>query len=233
MQAHSRDTKDALYEGFALVAKGFASGRRAELIDVLQQGERPVEELAGEIGQTVANTSQHLRALTRAGLARSRRDGNRIIYRLANPQVAPLWRALRDYAVDQLAEVERLVTAYLGDRAGLQTISRDQLAERLRAEDLLVLDIRPEAEYRAGHIAGALPVPPDELRRRLAKLPRGAEIVAYCRGPYCVYADQAVREFQARGQAARRLDDGFPEWANAGMPTATGHPEENPTAQAM
>jgi rhodanese-related sulfurtransferase len=218
-----RAAKDALYDGFATIAKALSSGRRAELVDVLAQGERSVEELAAEIGQSLANTSQHLRHLAQAGLVTSRRRGTNVIYGLAGPAVAEAWRVLRDLAVDRVAQVDRLVDAYLGDRAGLETISRAELAERLRTDAVVVLDVRPEPEYRAGHVAGARPVPPSELERRLAALvDTGAEVVAYCRGPFCVYADDAVRLLAARGLRSRRLEDGFPEWAAAGLPVEVG-----------
>jgi rhodanese-related sulfurtransferase len=217
-----RAAKDALFDGFAEVAKALASGRRAEIADVLAQGERSVEEIADEIGQTVANTSHHLRAMARAGVLATRRDGTRIFYRLAGERVAALWRALRDVAAEHLAGIERLTEAYLGDRDGLERISRDELAARLRRGDLIVLDVRPEPEYRAGHILGARSVPVRELRRKLRALPADVEVVAYCRGPYCIYADDAVRELKRRGYRAERLEDGFPEWKQAGLPVAAG-----------
>jgi rhodanese-related sulfurtransferase len=218
-----RRAKDALFDAFAEVAKALASGRRAEIVDVLAQGERSVEEVAGELGQSVANTSHHLRALARAGLVRTRREGTRIFYALASDRVATLWAALRDVAADHVAGIERLAEAYMGDRDGLEAITREELAARLRRDDLVVLDVRPYAEFRAGHIAGARSVPVGELRRSLRILPREAEVVAYCRGPYCVYADDAVRELRRRGRDARRLEDGFPEWKRAGLPVASGH----------
>jgi rhodanese-related sulfurtransferase len=217
-----RTAKDALYDGFAEVAKAMASGRRAELIDVLSQGERSVEELAGEIGQSVANTSHHLRALARAGLLATRRDGTRIYYALASDRVGELWSAVRDVAADHVAGLERLARAYLGDRDGVEEIDRTELAARLGRRELVLLDVRPDAEFRAGHIAGARSVPVGELRRHLRVLPKDAEIVAYCRGPFCVYADDAVRELNRRGFRARRLTDGFPEWKRAGLPVAAG-----------
>ncbi len=217
-----RASKDALYDGFAMVAKALANGRRAEIVDVLSQGERSVEELAAEIGQSVANTSQHLRQLADAGLVRTRRDGNRVIYALTGPPVGQLWTTLRSVAADHLAQIDRLAAAYLGDRAGLDTISRDELARRLRTGEVVILDVRPVAEYRAGHILGARPVPIATLPDELDRLPQGQEVVAYCRGPYCVYADDAVRELRRRGVPARRLEDGYPEWAEAGLPTAAG-----------
>jgi rhodanese-related sulfurtransferase/DNA-binding transcriptional ArsR family regulator len=217
-----RVAKDALFDAFAEVAKAMGSGRRAEIVDVLAQGERSVEELAGEIGQSVANTSQHLRVLARAGLVRTRRDGTRIFYALASDRVGELWAALRDVAAERVAGVDRLAEAYLGDRGGLEAIDRAELAARVRRGDLILLDVRPETEFRAGHIRGARSVPIGELRRALRSLPKDTEVVAYCRGPYCVYADDAVRELRRRGYRAFRLEDGFPEWQRAGLPMAVG-----------
>jgi rhodanese-related sulfurtransferase/DNA-binding HxlR family transcriptional regulator len=216
-----RAAKEALYDGFSVVAKALANGRRAEIIDVLSQGERSVEELAAEIGQSVANTSQHLRHLAAAGLVQTRREGNRIFYTPASPRVTDLWDALRTVAADHVAQIDRLAAAYLGDRAGLETISRDELARRLRTGEVIVLDVRPAAEYRAGHILSARSIPIAALHDELDRLPSDQEIVAYCRGPYCVYADDAVRELRRHGRPARRLQDGYPEWAKAGLPIAT------------
>jgi rhodanese-related sulfurtransferase/DNA-binding HxlR family transcriptional regulator len=217
-----RAAKDALFDGFALVGKALGSGRRAELVDVLAQGERSVEELAGEIGQSVANTSQHLQQLLRAGLVKTRRDGTRVYYALAGERVGELWQLLRAVAAEHVAELDRLAEAYLGDRAGLESISRSELRTRLRSGDVVLLDVRPTTEYASGHIAGARSLPLADLARRLKDLPKDSEVVAYCRGPYCVYADDAVRLLRRRGYRARRLEDGFPEWARAGLPTASG-----------
>src|SRR5256714_741254 len=217
-----RAAKDALFEGFAEVAKALASGRRSEIVDVLAQGERSVDELAEEIGQTVANTSHHLRALARAGLVTTRRDGTRVFYRLASDRVGELWAALRDVAEAHAAGLDRLAAAYLGNRDGVEVIGRTELSARLRRGEVVVLDVRPEPEYAAGHIAGARSVPIAELRRHLKALPPDADVVAYCRGPYCVYADDAVRQLRKRGVKARRLEDGFPEWKRAGLPVAAG-----------
>jgi rhodanese-related sulfurtransferase len=217
-----RAAKDALYEGFAEVAKALASGRRAEIADVLAQGARSVEEVADEIGQSVANTSHHLRAMARAGLVTTRRDGTRVFYALASERVAELWAALRDVAADHVAGIERLAAAYLGDREGVEIVDRDELKRRLRRGEVLVVDVRPAAEYAAGHITGARSVPIGELRRTLRSLPKDLDVVAYCRGPYCVYADDAVRELKRKGFRARRLVDGFPEWKRAGLPVAVG-----------
>src|SRR5687767_9065775 len=217
-----RAAKDALYEGFAEVAKALASGRRAEIVDVLAQGERSVDEIAIEINQSVANTSHHLRAMARAGLLTTRRDGTRIFYALASDRVGELWSALRDVATEHTAGLERLIDAYLGERDGLDTIDRDELARRIRRGDIVILDVRPEAEFSAGHIAGATSVPIAELRQHIKALPKDVDVVAYCRGPYCVYADDAVRELNRRGYRAWRLVDGFPEWKRAGLPIASG-----------
>ena len=212
----------ALFDAFASVAQALGSGRRAEIVDLLAQGERSVEEIANEISQSVANTSQHLHVLARAGLVRSRREGTRIFYRLASERVGDLWAAVRDVAVRHVAEVNQLADEYLGERDGVEHVSASELQERLARGDVVVLDVRPEAEYRAGHIPGAQSVPLAALASRAPKLPRRRQIVAYCRGPYCVYADDAVRLLQGRGLNARRLDVGFPEWRRAGLPVETG-----------
>lgn len=216
-----RAAKDALFDAFAEVAKAMASGRRAEIIDVLAQGERSVEQLADEIAQTVANTSHHLRAMARAGVLRSRRDGTRIYYMLASERVGEVWAAMRDIATDHVAGITDLAAAYVGDRSGLEPVTRRELEARLRAGDTVVLDVRPSPEFEAGHIAGARSVPVGELRR-LRSLSKDIDIVAYCRGPFCVYADDAVRQLRRRGFNARRLEDGYPEWKRAGLPVATG-----------
>jgi len=217
-----RVAKSALFDGFAAVAKALSSGRRAELVDVLAQGERTVEALAVEIDQSVANTSQHLQVLARAGLVSSRREGTRIHYRLASDTVGELWAALRAVAATRLAGFDDLVAAYMGDRSGLEPVARAELVRRLRDRTTVVLDVRPTAEYDAGHIAGAQSVPFSELRRRLRGIPKDREVVAYCRGPFCVYADDAVRLLRQRGYRARRLEDGFPEWRRADLPVMTG-----------
>ncbi|MEW6474727.1 MAG: metalloregulator ArsR/SmtB family transcription factor [Actinomycetota bacterium] len=217
-----RAAKDALYDAFAEVAKALASGRRAEIVDLLAQGERSVEEIAGEIGQSVANTSHHLRAMARAGVLRTRREGTRVVYMLASDRVSELWGALRSVAGEHVAGIERLAEDYLGDRSRLEAVGRQELAARLEAGDVVVLDVRPTPEFAAGHIPGARSVPVGELRQHLRLLPKDVEVVAYCRGPYCVYADDAVRLLRRRGYRARRLEDGFPEWKQAGLPVAAG-----------
>jgi rhodanese-related sulfurtransferase len=212
-----RAAKTALFDEFARVAKALASGRRIELVDVLANGERTVEALAGEVGLSVANTSQHLQILRQAGLVSSRREGTSVHYRLAAPEVFELWRTLRTLAASRLAEVERLTAAYLGSRDELEPVTREELARRLQDDDLVVLDVRPATEYAAGHLPGAVSIPVGELRRRLAELPADREIVAYCRGPYCAFAHEAVGLLREEGYAARRLEDGLPEWQAAGL----------------
>jgi rhodanese-related sulfurtransferase len=215
-----RYAKDALFTALASVAKALGNGHRAEIVDVLAQGQRSVEEIAREIGQSVANTSHHLQLLSGAGLLRSRREGTRVIYGLVSERVGELWSALRDVAAEHVAEVEVLAAAYLGDRAGVEQLSAEELDERLSDGRVVVLDVRPSREFEAGHIDGARSAPVSELPELLDRLPDAAEFVVYCRGRYCVYADQAVQLLRARGFIARRLDSGFPEWRRAGRPVA-------------
>ncbi len=216
-----RQAKEALFDAFGEVAKALANGRRSELIDVLVQGERHVDELATEIGQSVANTSFHLRVLATTGLVTTRRDGTRIYYRVASVRVAELWAALRDVAAAHHEQLAELAAAYLGDRSRLEQIGRAELSERIATGEVVVVDVRPAAEYAAGHIAGAWSIPIDQLAVSAKALPAGVEVVAYCRGPYCVYADEAVRLLRRRRRAARRLEDGFPEWQRSGLPVET------------
>jgi rhodanese-related sulfurtransferase/DNA-binding transcriptional ArsR family regulator len=213
-----RRAKDALYEAFASTARALGSGRRAELVDVLEQGERHVEELADEIDQSVANTSFHLRGLAAAGLVTSRRDGNRVYYALASDEIGDLWRCLRDVAAHHRTEVDDLANAYLGDRSSLEAITRSELLERLGTGAVTLIDVRPSTEFDAGHIASALSIPLDDLASSIASLPEGSEFVAYCRGRYCAFADEAVRLLHAHGRRARRLEDGYPEWRRHGFP---------------
>jgi rhodanese-related sulfurtransferase len=214
------EAKAALYDALAESAKALANGRRAELVDVLAQGERSVEELAEEIDQTFANTSQHLQRLLRSGLVQARREGTRIYYSLSSPVVGDLWRTMRQAAQAHVSGLEQLAADYLGDRSKLRTITRDDLRTRLRDGDVVVVDVRPEVEYASGHIRGAVSIPISDLKSRLGDIPDGAEVVAYCRGPYCVYADDAVRVLAKKGVTAARLEDGFPEWAAARLPVA-------------
>jgi rhodanese-related sulfurtransferase/DNA-binding transcriptional ArsR family regulator len=217
----SGPAKVALFDAFASVAQALGSGRRSEIVDLLAQGERSVDEIAREISQSTANTSQHLQVLARAGLVRTRRKGTRVFYRLTSDRVAELWAAVRDVAARHLAEVDVLAEEYLGERSAIEQLSAYELEQRLTTGEVVILDVRPEAEFRAGHIPGARSAPLELLDGLASSLPRRREIVAYCRGPYCVYADDAVRLLRARGLKALRLDIGFPEWRRAGLPVET------------
>lgn len=213
-----RARKQALFDGFATIGKALSNGRRAEIIDVLANGERSVEALSGEIDQSIANTSQHLQILKNAGLVSARRNGTRIFYGLASPEVAAFWRATQQVALRSRSEVERLAHDYLGP-LDTTAVTKEELWQRLqKGTRVVVLDVRPQEEYRAGHIPKARSIPLAELKQRLDELPRTAEIVAYCRGPFCALAPRAVRLLQARGFKAKRLEDGVPEWIAAGLP---------------
>jgi rhodanese-related sulfurtransferase/DNA-binding transcriptional ArsR family regulator len=217
-----REAKDRLYEQFARTAKAVASPKRIELLELLAQGERPVEALAQATGMGVTNTSAHLQVLRRAGLVATRKQATRVWYRLAGEEVAAFVVALRDLARSRLAEVDRVVADYFVARDALEPVSRTELLERAGRGDVVILDVRPAEEFLAGHIPGALSVPLDQLDRALGRLPKRSRIVAYCRGPYCVLAPQAVQRLRAKGFNARRLVDGMPEWRLAGLPVAVG-----------
>jgi rhodanese-related sulfurtransferase/predicted transcriptional regulator len=211
----SRREKTALFEAIAVMGKAFASPRRLELLDLLAQAPRTVDELAKASEQTTANTSQHLQALHAAGLVTRAREGTSVRYALAGDEVLELWLSLRETSAARLAEVERAAAEYLGD--DVEAIDRDELVDRLRRGDVILVDVRPSEEFDAGHIDGARSIPIDELEDRLAELPDDREVVAYCRGPFCAYAHEAVRSLRAAGRAARRLDDGWPEWRLASL----------------
>jgi len=209
---NKRQFKDQLYEQFARIGKALSNAHRLELVELLSQGERTVEDLAAEANLPIANTSQHLQVLRAAQLVDVRRDGLYAYYRLSDEHVFRAWQALRDLGELQLAEVSRLVESFLQDRSSLQSISAAELIERSEAGDVVILDVRPEPEYRSGHIPQARSIPVDELETRLGELPRKKEIIAYCRGPYCVFADEAVALLQRHGYRARRLVEGLPDW---------------------
>ena len=217
-----REVKDTLYGQFARIGKAVASPKRIELLDLLGQGERTVEALAATASMEVGNTSAHLQVLRRARLVEVRKEGTKVFYRLADDTVARFFAALRDLARARLTEVEQVVRDYFEARDDMEPVGQAELARRLRRGDIVVLDVRPAEEFRAGHIAGARSIPLDELGRHLKGLPKGAEIVAYCRGPYCVLAPAALRILRRKGMRARRLADGFPEWRLAGLPVAVG-----------
>jgi rhodanese-related sulfurtransferase/DNA-binding transcriptional ArsR family regulator len=213
-----RTFKDRLYGQFALIGKAVASPARFELLELLAQGPRTVEALANEGNLSIANASQHLQALRQAGLVESRKQGLFVEYRLAGPDVFELCRALRLVAETRSAELEKLVRAYFGGRDDSEAVSMQELLKRSKKDQIVILDTRPTPEFAAGHIAGAISVPVEELQQQLRKLPKNKNYVAYCRGPYCVYADRAVAFLRKHGRQARRLLEGFPEWKAAGLP---------------
>ena len=217
-----REAKDRLYEQFARTAKALASPKRIELLELLAQGEHTVEVLANATGMGVTNTSAHLQVLRQARLVEIRKAGTRVHYRLAGDEVAAFVASLRDLARARLAEVDQVVQDYFVARDALEPISRAELVERASRGEVVILDVRPAEEFAAGHIPGALSVPLDQLDAALSRLPRRARIVAYCRGPYCVLAPQAVQRLRAEGFKAHRLVDGMPEWRLAGLPVAVG-----------
>src|SRR5216683_2695892 len=216
-----RPFKDRLYAEFATIGKALASAHRLELLDLLGQGERSVDELAQEIGQTLANTSAHLQVLRQARLVEADKRGLNVVYRLAATEVFTLWRTLRDLGTVRLAEIDRLVETYLTDRSSLAAVDIAELRRLVDEGKVTLLDVRPEVEYRQGHIPGARSIPVAELERRLAELPSDREVVAYCRGPYCVYSDEAGQLLQRNGFQVRRFAEGFPEWRAAGLAVAT------------
>jgi len=215
--AGSSTAKHQLFEQFARVGKAVSSAARLELLDLLAQGEKSVEALARQAGLSVTNTSNHLKELRLAGLVATRREGPYVHYRLADPGVFAFLRGLQEIARRQLAEVRQLVHDYFEAPDALEPVRSSELLERMRDEDVVVLDVRPEDEYAAGHIPGALSIPVGELERRIAEVPSDREVVAYCRGPYCVFALEAVETLRARGYRARRLEEGLPDWRARGL----------------
>jgi rhodanese-related sulfurtransferase/DNA-binding transcriptional ArsR family regulator len=226
MISSHRDFKDRLYAQFARVGKALGSPHRIEMLELLAQGERTVDSLATELGLSLANASQHLQALRQAALVESRKEGLFVYYRLADAGVFELCATIRRVAEQRLADLERLLTEHFGERSQAAIVGMRELLQRMQANDVIVLDARPANEYEAGHIPGAISVPIDELQSRLRSLPRDKEYVAYCRGPYCVYADRAVELLTKSRRRARRLREGFPEWRAAGLPIST--PEAPP-----
>ncbi len=217
-----RTFKNRLYEQFARIGKALANSHRLELLDVLAQGERSVEALAYETGISVANASQHLQVLRAAQLVEVRREGVYSYYHLADERVFSLWQAMRNVGEARIAEIDRLVQTYLHDRSLLQPISAAELLQRLVEGNVILLDVRPAEEYAAGHLPDALSIPVTKLEARLRELPHEKEIVAYCRGPYCVFADEAVALLRTHGYNARRLEQGLPDWRALGLPVEIG-----------
>ncbi len=212
----------ALYEQFARLAAALASPHRLQILELVANRERSVDDLAGELGLSLANTSQHLQVLRRAQLVSARRDGVFLHYSLADSGVFHLWQALRRLGESRLAEIDRLLRTYLGHREELEAVTVRELRRRLHEGGAVVVDVRPEKEYRAGHIPGALSIPIDELESRLREIPRKRDVVAYCRGPYCVFADEAVALLRSRGYRARRLEVGLPDWRAQGLAVEAG-----------
>jgi rhodanese-related sulfurtransferase/DNA-binding transcriptional ArsR family regulator len=217
-QDEHREFKDLIFEQFARIGKALSHPKRLEILDLLAQAERTVEQVAKETAIPVANASQHLQVLKAARMVEARREGLYAHYRLADEGVFRAWRAVRDLGEARLAEVDRVVETYLKDRGAMDAVDTMGLMERLAEESVVVLDVRPEEEYRAGHVPGALSVPITSLEAALQVLPKDKEIVAYCRGPYCVFSDEAVGFLKSRGYRARRLTEGFPEWRAADLP---------------
>jgi rhodanese-related sulfurtransferase/DNA-binding transcriptional ArsR family regulator len=217
-----REFKDRLYGQLARLGKALASPHRLEILELLAQGERTVDSLATEVGLSLANASQHLQVLRQAALVESRKDGSFVCYRLADPNVFELSKVIRSVAERRLAELDRLVQEHFGNRADAEPVPMAELLKRARSKQVVILDTRPASEYVAGHIPGALSIPVDDLQRRLKELAKRRDYVAYCRGPYCIYADRAVEMLRANGRRARRLVEGFPEWRSAGLPVAEG-----------
>lgn len=214
--------KHSLYQSVAKLAQALASGNRLQLLEFIAQGERPVDDLAAMTGLSVANASQHLQALKQAGLVLGRKDGQRVFYSLAGDDVALLHQVLRRVAELRMAEVDRLVRDFIGHRDELEPVPALELLERAKKGLVTVLDVRPAQEYAAGHVPGAINVSLDKLESYLTRLPKRREVVAYCRGPYCLLSFEAVTKLRKRGLKARRLADGFPEWRAAGLPVETG-----------
>lgn len=212
------DPKTTLFAQFARVGKVLASPSRLLLLDLLSQGEKAVETLADQARLSVTNTSNHLRELRSTSLVRTRRDGQSVLYRLASPSVHDLVRTLQDVAFDHLAEVREVVRDYYDDPDALEAVDAATLRARLDAGDVVLLDVRPPDEYASAHVAGAVSIPIDELERRLSEIPRDRQVVAYCRGPYCLYSRQAVERLRAEGFEAFRMEEGVQEWASLGFP---------------
>jgi ArsR family transcriptional regulator len=219
----TRNPKLALFVQFAAVAKSLGHAHRLELLEQLAQGERSVEVVADRTGLSIANASQHLQQMRRAGLVTNRRDGKFVYYRLADDAVLDLLAALRRIAERNIAEVERVIRSYFDKRDSLEAVSREELVERARGGTATILDVRPEDEFALGHLPGALNIPLRELEARLSEIEPEQEIVAYCRGPYCVLSYEAVAQLRARGFKVRRLEDGLPEWRAAGLPVVAGN----------
>jgi rhodanese-related sulfurtransferase/DNA-binding CsgD family transcriptional regulator len=218
----SREFKDQLNEQFARIGKALASPRRLEILDLLAQGEKPVEVIAEQSALTIKNASAHLRELRNARLVETRKEGTYVFYRLAGKRVFQVLREIQTLARERLAEVDQVARLYLEHRDELEPCDAEELRRRMKDGEVTILDVRPEDEYRAGHIPGAISIPAQELERRMADLPRDREVIAYCRGPYCVYAVEAVESLRKAGLRARRMEEGLPDWKARGLPVEAG-----------
>ena len=214
----AREFKDLIFQQFANIATAFSSPKRLEIIDILEQGEKDVETLSRQISATFANTSRHLQILKNARLVESRRDGVRMHYRLADEKVFNCWKSLQSLAENRVAEIREVLRDFLGERNAMNAMSKEELWSRIESNDVIVLDVRPEEEFSSGHIPGAISIPLSELRERLNEIPHDREIVAYCRGPYCVLSPEAIKILLDEGYDASRLEEGLPEWREAGLP---------------
>lgn len=214
----AREFKDLIFQQFANIATAFSSPKRLEIIDILEQGEKDVETLSRQISATFANTSRHLQILKNARLVESRRDGVRMHYRLADEKVFNCWKSLQSLAENRVAEIREVLRDFLAERNAMNAMSKEELWSRIESNDVIVLDVRPEEEFSSGHIPGAISIPLSELRERLNEIPHDREIVAYCRGPYCVLSPEAIKILLDEGYDASRLEEGLPEWREAGLP---------------
>jgi rhodanese-related sulfurtransferase len=218
---NSREFKDSVFQHFAMIAQAFSSPKRLEIIDVLAQGERDVETLAQEVSMTMANTSQHLKTLKNARLVENRKLGVQVFYRIADNEVLSCWKGLQTLAEKRIAEIKEVTRMFFEERDGMEPISRDELRERIQNGDIIVLDVRPVEEYKSGHLPNAVSIPITELSHRLNEIPKDCEVVSYCRGRYCVLSAEAVVILRNTGRKALRLEEGFPEWREAGLPVKT------------
>lgn len=210
--------KDRVYAILANMVKAMANPHRLEVVDLLGQGEKTVEEISAETSMAIANTSQHLQVLKAADLVEIRREGNHIYYRLAHEEIYRAWQTLRQLGLNHIVEMEKVIQAFREKRNSLEALKIDELLARIKAKNVVVLDVRPEKEFNNGHIPGAINIPAEELSKRSAKLPKNKEYVAYCRGPFCVFADEAVSLLTKKGFKAKRLIEGFPDWKLKGLP---------------
>jgi rhodanese-related sulfurtransferase len=215
---NKREFKDRVYDELAKITKAMANSHRLEIIELLAQGNYSVEQISIQTNLSIANASQHLQVLRAAQLVDVTRNGNFIHYRLANTNVFKTWKALRELGVERIASVEKLVKDFRQSKFTMESVTIDQLIKKIKNGKVTILDVRPEAEYRSGHIADSISIPFDELSRRLKELPKRNEIIAYCRGPFCVFADDAVAMLTKAGYKAKRLEEGFPDWAVMGLP---------------